>query len=185
MWYDFSGSLCPILGTPEHEEPPKCNSYVTDAENEPDSDFLTRTTEKGVGNMTKRFKKLLSALCIIALLVSSIATVFANGDPEAEVPAAQEPVVEATATENNETEEAAAEAPAQEAAPVAAEAPAQEAAPAVEEAPVQEAAPAVTEATVQETAPAVTEAPAAESEAAPSETALPETMRMCISKPSA
>ena len=49
----------------------------------------------------KRFKKLLSALCIIALLVSSIVTVFANGDPDAELPVAQEPVAEATVTENN------------------------------------------------------------------------------------
>ena len=54
----------------------------------------------------KRFKKLLSALCIIALLVSSIVTVFANGDPDAELPATQEPVAEATVTENNETEAA-------------------------------------------------------------------------------
>ena len=74
--------------------------------------------------MTKRFKKLLSALCIIALLVSSIATVLANGDPEAELPVAQEPAAETNVTENTETAAAPAtaeEAPAQETAPAAAE----------------------------------------------------------------
>ena len=115
--------------------------------------------------MTKRFKKLLSALCIIALLVSSIATVFANGDPETEVSAAQEPVVEATMTENNETKEAAPaveEAPAQETAPAVEEAPVQETAPVVQEAPVQGNAPAAEVAPAQEAAPAVDEAPVQE-----------------------
>ena len=159
MWYDFSGSICPKIGMPKHGEPSKCNPYVTDADQEPNSDFLTGRLKKGVGNMTKRFKKLLSALCIIALLVSSIATVFANGDPEAEVSAAQEPIAEVTATESNETQEVdliVEEASSQEAAPAAEEAPAQETTPAVEEAPAQETAPTV------EAAPAVEEAPAQE-----------------------
>ena len=113
--------------------------------------------------MTKRFKKLLSALCIIALLVSSIATVFANGDPEAELPAVQETAAEANVTDNTEAAAAPAaaeEAPAQETAPAAAEeAPAQETAPAAaEEAPAQETAPVVVEEVpAQETAPVTVE----------------------------
>ena len=134
--------------------------------------------------MTKRFKKLLSALCIIALLVSSIATVFANGDPEAELPSVQEPAAETNANDNTEAAAAPAaaeEAPAQETAPAAAEeAPAQETAPVtVEEAPAQETAPVtVEEAPAQETAPATVEeapaqetAPAAVEEAPAQETA--------------
>ncbi len=128
--------------------------------------------------MMKRFKKLLSALCIIALLVSSIVTVFANGDPDAEMSAEQEPVAEATVNENNKTETApaaAVEVPAQENAPAAAEkAPAQETAPAAaEKAPVQETAPAAAEkAPVQETAPAAAEkAPAQETAPAAAEKA--------------
>ena len=114
--------------------------------------------------MKNRFKKVLSVLIVIALLVSSIMMVFA-----------EEEAVETPATETVvESAPAAEEAPVQEEAPAAVEAPVQEEAPAAAEAPAQEEATAAAEAPVQEEAPAATEAPAQEETAAPAETAAEE-----------
>ncbi len=112
--------------------------------------------------MKNGFKKVLSILTVIALLLSSFAMALAEDQIE-EAPAAvsEEPVQEETVQEAAPAPEAAPaaeevitveETPAEPAAPAAEEAPA---APAVEEAP---AAPAVEEAPA---APAVEEAPAA------------------------
>ena len=114
--------------------------------------------------MKNRFKKVLSVLIVIALLVSSIMMVFA-----------EEEAVETPATETVvESAPAAEEAPVQEEAPAAVEAPVQEEAPAAAEAPAQEEASAAVEAPAQEEAPAATEAPAQEEAAAPAETAAEE-----------
>jgi cytoskeletal protein RodZ len=127
--------------------------------------------------MMKRFKKLLSALCIIALLVSSMATVFANGDNDAETSAPQDTVIETKAEENAGTEDAVPEtAPVQETASAPEANPVQAGASATEEADAASAAPAAEEASEKENtgdedaAPAQGEDPAAQTASVPEDT---------------
>ena len=100
--------------------------------------------------MKNRFKKVLSMLIIIAMLVSSVVMVFAE---EEIVPAVEGQIVETAGVEeaSNETE-----APTQEEASI------QEAAPIQEEASIEEAAPVQEEATIEEAAPTQAEAAAEE-----------------------
>ena len=127
--------------------------------------------------MMKRFKKLLSALCMIALLVSSMATVFANGDNDAETSAPQDTVIETKAEENAGTEDAVPEtAPVQETASAPEANPVQAGASATEEADAASAAPAAEEASEKENtgdedaAPAQGEDPAAQTASVPEDT---------------
>ena len=90
--------------------------------------------------MKNRFKKVLSMLIIIALLVSSIVMVFAD---EENVPAIEEQIVETTGAEEASNE---AEIPAQEEASIIVEASTDGTAPAAEEASNEETAPAQAEA---------------------------------------
>ena len=103
--------------------------------------------------MKNGFKKVLSILTVIALLLSSFAMALSEDQiEEAPTAVSEEPVQEETVQEAAPAPEAA---PAAEEAPVVEETPAEPAAPVVEEAP---AAPAVEEAPA---APAAEEAPAA------------------------
>ena len=106
----------------------------------------------------KKFKKVLSVLTAIAMLLSSGLMAFAEDQIEETAPVVEETPV----AEESVQEEPAVEAPVQEAAPVVEETPVQEAAPAVEKAPVQDAAPVVEETPVQEAVPTVEEAPVQE-----------------------